>query len=73
MAPGQISRQYKPTGSVDGSSFRSQESRRSRQSDRLSRKAAPQDSNISTGDDGHEGDFIPSPTYYLDKAWLNNK
>lgn len=73
MAPGQISKFQKPTGSVDGSSFQKQEKKPIRQSDRLSRKAAPQDSNICIGDDGREGDFEPSPTHYLDKGWLNNK
>lgn len=68
MAPGQISKQQKPTGSVDASSFRKQERKPTRKSDRLSTKAAPQDSNINIGDDGHEGDFEPASTHYLDMA-----
>lgn len=71
MAPRQISKQQKPTGSVDGSSFRKQQRKPTRQSDRLSTKAAAQDSNINIGDDGDEGDFEPTSTHYLEMAWLN--
>lgn len=73
MAPGKISKHEKPTGSVEGSSFRKQERKSTRQSIRLSEKAAPQDSNINIGEDEHEGDFEQTPTHYIHMAGLNIK
>lgn len=63
MAPGKISKPAKPTGSVEGSSFRKQERKETRQSTRLSEKTAPQDSDINIGEDKHEGDFEPTSTH----------
>lgn len=73
MAPGQISKHQKPTGSVEGSSFCKQERKPIRQSTRLSKKDTSQHSNINIGEDECEGDFEPTPTYYIDMTRLNIK
>lgn len=63
MALGKISKPEKPTGTVEGSSFRKQERKATRQSTRLSKKTAPQDSDINIREDEHEGDFELTPTH----------
>lgn len=59
MAPGKISKLQKPTGLVEASSpsFRTQERKPTRQSARLSKKAAPQVSNTHVGDEEHAGEL----------------
>lgn len=71
MATGKISKHQKPTGSVKDSSFSKQERKPTRQSTRLSKKAAPKDSNINIGEDGHECELESTSTYYIDIAKLN--
>lgn len=73
MAPGQIARNQKPTGSVEGSCFRKLERKSTRQSLRLSKKPAPKESNIKISEDGHKGELEPSSTYYIGIAKLNIK
>ena len=62
MSPGKRSKFEKPTGSVEASSSQnsfSQEMKPTRQSARLLKKAAPQDSDVHTGEDGQKGELEP--------------
>lgn len=65
MASGKISKLEKPTGSVEASCSQNpcnQERKPTRQSARLLKKAAPQDSDVHTGEDGQEGELEPPPS-----------
>lgn len=69
MSPGKISKFEKPTGSVEVPSSQNpsnQEMKPTRQSARLLEKAAPQDSDVHTGEDGQKGE-LEAPTSRQDQ------
>lgn len=69
MSPGKISKFEKPTGSVEAPSSQNpsnQEMKPTRQSARLLKKAAPQDSDVHTGEDGQKGE-LEAPTSRQDQ------